>query len=96
MRVAPTAFGIVFFALTSVAIAGPLIFAPQRLGAAPWLRTEAVEYRCHGEYRWVPDGTIAGETAGYPYYGWYGYPYLPFRCLRFHRHVYRYRDRPHP
>ena len=26
---------------------------------------------------WVPEGTIAGPTAGWLYYGWYGYPYCP-------------------
>ena len=25
------------------------------------------------------DGTIAGPTGGYPYFGWYGYPLVPYR-----------------
>jgi hypothetical protein len=87
---ATTASGIVIVALANAALAGPTSVAPKSAVALPSAWTETVGYRCRGDYRWIPDGRIAGPTAGYPYYGWYGYPYLPYRCVRVHRHVYVY------
>ena len=51
-----------------------------------------VYFVCEGY--WVPDGVIAGSTAGYPYYGWYGYPYVPYRCVHMrHRRYGKIRHR---
>ena len=58
----------------TTASAGPLSLASSKLFAPPQAQTEPVYYRCLGYYGWVPDGTIAGQTGGYPYFGWYGYP----------------------
>ena len=72
------------------AIAGPMGVQPLNLAAPLHAQTELISHRCPKGYRWVPDGTISGPTAGYPYYGWYGYPYVPYRCVRLHYR--RYHD----
>jgi len=69
-------------ALIPAAIAGPL-HDLMSISISPQLQAERMYYRCHGQ--WIPDGTIAGPTGGYPYYGWDGYPYVPYRCVRPHR-----------
>jgi hypothetical protein len=88
-------FGAFLLALTITASAGPISsIASLKLVAPPQAQTELVYYRCHGYYGWVPDGTIAGPTGGYPYFGWYGYPLVPYRyCGRpYHRHYGYYRQ----
>ena len=94
IRGSAAALSVAIIALANAALAGPSSVTPERLIAPPSARIEAMHYRCRGEYHWVPDGRIAGPTAGYPYYGWYGYPYLPYRCVRVHRHIYEYGRRP--
>jgi hypothetical protein len=42
-----------------------------KLIAPPQITTEPVYYRCNGYYGWVPVGTIAGRTGGWPYFGSY-------------------------
>jgi hypothetical protein len=64
----------ILLALTTTASAGPMNFARSKLIAPQLAQTEPAYYGCHGYYGWVPDGTIAGATGGYPYFGWYGYP----------------------
>jgi len=86
--------GAVLLALTATAFAGPMSVTSSKLVAPPQPQTEPVYYRCHGYYDgWVPDGTNAGPTGGYPYFGWYGYPLVPYRyCGRpYHRHYGHYR-----
>jgi hypothetical protein len=65
------------------------------LSAPQQAQTELAYYGCHGYYGWVPDGTIAGTTGGYPYFGWYGYPLVPYRYCGgpYHRHYGLYRRR---
>jgi hypothetical protein len=75
----------VTIALILMVSAGSSSLSISRIIAPPQAQAETVYYRCHGQYRWVPDGTIAGPMGGYPYYGWYGYPYVPYRCVRLHR-----------
>ena len=85
--------GAILLALTTTASAGPMNFARSKLIAPQQAQTEPAYYGCHGYYGWVPDGTIAGPTGGYPYFGWYGYPLVPYRyCGRpYHRHYGHYR-----
>jgi len=80
--------GAILLALTLSAFAGAMAVTPSNLIAPSQEQTEPVHYRCHGYYGSIPDGTIAGPTGGYPYYGWYGYPYAPYR--RCGRPPYRY------
>ena len=84
-----TIFGAILLALTVPVVAGPTRVLPSKFIAPP-APFESVYYRCRYPYRWVPDGTIAGPTGGYPYYGWYGYPYVPYRCVRLHNRRYRH------
>jgi hypothetical protein len=60
----------------------------------PQTQVEQVSCYCRCQYGWVPDGTISGPTGGYPYYGWYGFPYLPFRCAEPRPRHYHYVLRP--
>ena len=90
IRIACTVSVTIFILATVPVIAGPATFSATRLGTPQQTDIERVHYRCHNPYVWVPDGTIAGATGGYPYYGWYGYPYVPFRCVRV-LHARRYR-----
>jgi hypothetical protein len=85
--------GAVLLALTIMASAGPMSFASSKLVAPPQAQAEPLHYRCQGYYGWVPDGTIAGPTGGYPYFGWCGYPLVRYRyCGRpYHRHYGHYR-----
>jgi len=77
--------------LLPLAAVGGLESAQASHHTAP-VRPLPVYFRCKGY--WVPDGVIAGPTAGYPYYGWYGYPYVPYRCVCLHHPRYRaYRHR---
>jgi hypothetical protein len=71
-------------------------FARSQLSAINSAHAQAgrAYYRCNGQYVWIPDGTIAGQTGGYPYYGWYGYPYVPYRCVRLHHARYNYDGQP--
>jgi hypothetical protein len=80
-------------ALTATASAGPTSFARSKVIAPQQAQTEPAYYGCHGYYGWVPDGTIAGPTSGYPYFGWYGYHLVPYRyCGRSYlRHYGHYR-----
>ena len=68
--------------------------APLSTINSPHAQAGSAYYRCHGQYMWIPDGTIAGQTGGYPYYGWYGYPYVPYRCVRLHHGRYNYYGQP--
>jgi hypothetical protein len=80
----------ILLALTTTASAGPMNFARSRLIAPQQTQTEPAYYGCHGYYGWVPDGTIAGPTGGYPYFG---YPLVPYRYCGhpYHRHYGHYR-----
>ncbi len=82
--------------LASAAFTGPMSVTSSNLATLPQAQAEPVYYRCHGYYGWVPDGTIAGPTGGYPFYGWYGYPYLTYRyCGRPHYRRYGYSPATH-
>jgi hypothetical protein len=83
----------VLLALTPPAGAGSTR-APILGISSPYAQIERSYYRCHGQYEWVPDGTIAGQTGGYPYYGWYGYPYVPYRCVHLRHGHYNYYGQP--
>jgi hypothetical protein len=48
--------------------------------------TGPAHFGCRGY--WVPDGVVTGPTAGYPYYGWYGYPYVPYICVHVRHRIY--------
>src|ERR1019366_2665711 len=75
--------GAVLLALTATAFAGPMSVTSSKLIAPPQAQSVPVYYRCDGYCGCVPDGTIAGPTGGWSYYGWSGYPYLPYRhCAR--------------
>jgi hypothetical protein len=69
----------VLLALTAAAFAGPMSITRSKLIAPLQAQSEPIYYHCNGYYGWVPDGTIAGPTGGWPYYGWSGYPDLPYR-----------------
>jgi hypothetical protein len=88
-----TVSGAVLLSLSATASAGPMSVTNSKLIAPPQAQTEPVYYCCHGDYGGVPEGTIAGPTGGWPYYGWYGYPYVPYRyCGSPHyRHYGHYR-----
>jgi hypothetical protein len=88
--------GAVLLALTATASAGPMSVTSTKLIGPPQITTEPVYYRCNGYYGWDPVGTIAGRTGGWPYFGWYGYPYLSYQfcgCPHY-RHLRHYRH-PH-
>lgn len=72
----------VLLTVANAASAGQMSFSILKLNAPHRAQAELVHFRCHGYYGWFPDGTIAGATGGYPYYGWFGYPYVPYRCVR--------------
>jgi hypothetical protein len=93
MKRTSTVSALVFLALTVAATAGPMSVQPLKLTGPQHAQTELIYYRCPTGYRWFPDGTISGPTAGYPNYGWSGYPYVRYRCVRLHH--YRYRYNPH-
>jgi hypothetical protein len=85
----------VLLALTAAAFAGPMSITRSKLIAPLQAQSEPIYYHCNGYYGWVPDGTIAGPTGGWPYYGWSGYPDLPYRVCG--RPPYRhYGHYPHP
>jgi hypothetical protein len=73
-------FASILLAPIVTATADPMSVQPAPLHA----QAELICHRCPNGYVWVPDGTISGPTAGYPYFGWYGYPYIPYRCVRLH------------
>jgi hypothetical protein len=76
-------------ALIPVAIAGPTRSLISGI-ISPQVQVERIYHHCRGRYVWIPDGTIAGLAGGYPYFGWYGYPYVPYRCVRLRRSYYNY------
>jgi hypothetical protein len=82
----------VLLALASAAVAGPPQALISKIISRP-VNVERTYYRCDGQYGSIPDGTIAGPTGGYPYFGWYGYPYVPYRCMRLRgAHYYHHRQ----
>jgi len=89
-KIISNASGAFLLALTTAASAGPMSFERAKLFKPQQAQTEVAYYGCNGYYGWVPDGTIAGPTGGYPY--WYGYPLVPYRyCGRpYHRHYGHY------
>lgn len=71
--------GAILLALAPSAFAKAMRVTPTNLIASSQARADPVHHRRHGYCGWIPHGTIAGPTGGYPYYGWYGYPYAPYR-----------------
>lgn len=81
-------FASILLAAAIAATAEPTFARPLALAVPLHARTALIHHRCPTGFLWVPDGTISGSTAGYPYYGWFGYPYVPFQCVRLHHRRY--------